>query len=173
MPLNKQIPKYLVVGIFILAGYFGGDFSAVAGETSVIELSDGSVISGEVLAFDGSTWTIRSRAVGTLNIEAAKVVSIRSQAADSGSHTAGPSNANPVRSDQMQSMQQSIMANEQLMTMIMGLQNDPEIQAILEDPVIMQAVNDGDVNALLANPKFIKLLENRKIKAITREALKE
>ena len=57
--------------------------------------------------------------------------------------------------------------------MIMNLQDDPEIQAILQDPEIMKAVNAGDMNALLANPKFSKLMENAKIKAITREAVKE
>ena len=67
-----------------------------------------------------------------------------------------------MNSADIQAMQQSIMANEQIMAMIMNLQDDPEIQAILQDPEIMNAVNAGDMNALLANPKFIKLMENPK-----------
>ena len=35
-------------------------FNGVAGEPSVIELKDGSIISGEVVSFDGSTWIIES-----------------------------------------------------------------------------------------------------------------
>ena len=31
-----------------------------AGEISTIELNDGSIISGEVVSFDGSTWVIQS-----------------------------------------------------------------------------------------------------------------
>jgi len=137
-----------------------------AGEISVIELKDGSVISGEVVSFDGNIWIIESASMGRLEIEAAKVVSIRSQAA-------GASAGNQVTASQMQSMQQSIMTDEQLMTMIMGLQNDPEVQAILQDPEIMKAVEANDMNALLANPTFRRLMENAKVKEITREAIKE
>jgi len=127
-----------------------GLFIAHAGEISTIELSDGSVISGEVVSFDGNVWTIQSGSMGTLKIDGSKVVSIRSKTTPS-------------------QTQQSIMANEQIMTMIMNLQTDPEIQAILKDPEIMKAVNAGDVNALLFNPKFIKFMENTKIRDITKE----
>ena len=69
----------------------------------------------------------------------------------------------------LQALQQEIMANEQIMAMIMNMQDDPEIQAILQDPEIMNAINAGDMNALLANPKFIKLMQNPKIREITKE----
>jgi len=143
-----------------------------AGEISTIELNDGSIISGEVVSFDGSTWIIKSASMRTLKIEAAKVVSIRAQKSGSHAPTAGTSTGNQVNAADVQAMQQSIMANEQLMTMIMNLENDPEVQAILQDPEIMQAVNAGDMNALMANPKFRRLMENTKVKEITREAAK-
>lgn len=163
--------KWLLVLGFLFLAFIAQD--VYAGEPSVIELKDGSIISGEVVSFDGSTWIIDSASMGRLEIEASKVVSIRSQTTKSGQPTAGASTGNQVASDQIQSMQQSIMANEQLMTMIMSLQDDPEVQAILQDPEIMKAVNSNDINALMANPKFTKLLENSNIKAITREALEE
>jgi len=163
--------KWLLFLGFIYLGLIG--HGAYAGESSVVELKDGSIISGEVVSFDGSTWIIQSASMGRLEIEAAKVVSIRSQTTKSRQPTTGASTGNQVDMDQMQSMQQSIMANEQLMTMIMTLQNDPEVQAILQDPDIMKAVEAGDMNALLANPKFMRLMENAKIKEITREAIKE
>jgi hypothetical protein len=144
-----------------------------AGEPSVIELKDGSIISGEVVSFDGSTWIIESASMGRLKIEAAKVVSIQSKKTGSQAPDGGRSAGNQANMAEIQAMQQSIMTNEALMSMIMGLQNDPDIQAILQDPEIMKAVEAGDINALLANPKFRKLMENRDIKAITREALKE
>jgi len=156
--------KWLLLFGFLCLGLITQ--SVYAGEQSVIELKDGSVISGEVASFDGNIWIIESASMGRLEIEAAKVVSIRSPAT-------GASAGNEATASQMQSMQQSIMADEELMTMIMGLQNDPEVQAILQDPEIMKAVNAGDMNALLANPKFRRLMENAKIKEITREATKE
>jgi len=144
-----------------------------AGEISTIELNDGSIISGEVVSFDGSTWIIKSGSMGSLKIEAAKVVSIRSQTVGSAAPAKGASTGNQGNTADIQAMQQSIMANGQLMTMIMNLQDDPEVQAILQDPEIMQAVNAGDMNALMANPKFRRLMENTKVKEITREAAKE
>jgi len=41
----------------------------------------------------------------------------------------------------------------------MSLQNDPQIQAILNDPAIMQAIEKGDYTSLLDNDK-IKALES-------------
>ena len=143
-----------------------------AGEISIIKLDDGSVITGEVVSFDGKVWTIKSGSMGTLKIDGAKIVSIHSKAAAGQEPAGGLSDEATADSSDIQSMQQAIMANEQVMAMIMNLKNDPEIQAILQDPEIMEAVNAGDMNALLANPKFIRLMENSKIKAITREAVK-
>ncbi|RLC00207.1 MAG: hypothetical protein DRH90_18945 [Deltaproteobacteria bacterium] len=143
-----------------------------AGESSVIELSDGSVITGEVVSFDGKVWTIQSSSMGTLKIDGAKIVSIRSKTAVGKEPDGGISTGSQANAADMQAMQQSIMANEQIMAMIMGLQHEPEIQAILQDPEVMQAVNAGDMHALLSNPKFIRLMENAKIKDITKEAVK-
>lgn len=156
---------FLCLGLMAQAVY--------AGESSVIELKDGSVISGEVVSFDGSTWIIRSASMGRLEIEASRVVSIKRQTSPGRQPATGASTGNQAGSDQIQSMQRSIMADEQLMTMIMRLQNDPEVQATLQDPDIMKAVEAGDMNALLANPQFRRLMENAKIKEITREAAKE
>ena len=162
--------KWLLFLGFIYLGLIG--HGAYAGESSLVELKDGSIISGEVVSFDGSTWVIDSASMGRLEIDAAKVVSIQRQTTKSAQPTAGASIGNQAASDQIQSMQQSIMANEQLMTMILSLQNDPEVQAILQDPDIMKAVEANDMNALLANPKFRRLMENAKIKKIAREAIK-
>ena len=150
--------------IFISSGY--------ADEVSIIELSDGSRITGEVISFDGNTWIIQSKSMGQLKIESSKVRSIRTQEASGRNQPVSPSSGYQVAQEDIQAMQQSIMANQAILNMIMNLQNDPEIQAILKDPVIMHAVESGDVNALIANPKFMRLLEKAEIKAITNEATK-
>ncbi len=159
----KSLPlmAILCLGLFIAHAH--------AGEISTIELSDGSVISGEVVSFDGNVWTIQSGSMGTLKIDGSKVVSIRSKTTPSRTPSTSTTGGDQINTADIQAMQQSVMANEQIMTMIMSLQNDPEIQAILKDPEIMNAVNAGDVNALLSNPKFIKFMENTKIRDITKE----
>lgn len=167
-----NLPRSLINILFILCVLLLS-CNAGAGEISIIELSDGSIITGEVVSFDGNIWTIRSGAMGTLKIEAAKVVSIRSQTTGSQAPVGGSSTGNQVNTADIQAMQQSIMANEQLMAMIMSLQNNPEVQVILQDPEVMNAINAGDMNTLMANPKFRRLMENAKIKEITKEAIKE
>lgn len=52
------------------------------------------------------------------------------------------------------------------MNSIRALQNDPDMQAILADPEIMQAVQSFDLTALRNNPKIIKLMQNSKIQSI-------
>lgn len=167
-----NLPRLLINILFII-GVLLLSCTAGAGEISTIELRDGSVISGEVVSFDGNTWVIKSGSMGTLKVDGAKVVSIRSKTTTDQEAAVGLSSGNTVNTPDLQALQQEIMANEQVMAMIMNLQDDPEIQAILQDPEIMNAVNAGDMNALLANPKFIKLMENAKIKRITKEAVKE
>jgi hypothetical protein len=143
-----------------------------AGEISVIELSDGSRITGEVISFDGNTWIIHSESMGRLKIESSKVRSIRARDNAVQNQAGSPTSGYQVGKDEIRAMQQSIMANQEILKMIMNLQDDPEIQAILNDPEIMNAVNAGDINALITNPKFMRLLEKADIKAITQEATK-
>jgi len=138
-----------------------------AGEISLIELSDGSVITGEVISFDGNTWIIKSESMGQLKLESVKVRSIRAQGTSGQNQAGSPSSGFQVDKRDIQAMQQRIMANQEILKMIMNLHDDPEIQSILADPAIMNAVNSGDINALIANPKFMRLLKKAEIKAIT------
>ena len=48
-------------------------------EPRQIELNDGSVISGEIMAFDKGTYTIKSGTLGTLEIKDADIRAIRSE----------------------------------------------------------------------------------------------
>ena len=160
--------KFLWAAFIVLISISNG----YAGEISIIELSDGSRITGEVISFDGSTWIIQSDSMGQLKIESSKVRSIQAQGTTGQNQTGSSSSGYQVGQEDIQAMQQSIMANQELLNMIMNLHDDPEIQAILKDPEIMRAVDSGDVSALMANPKFMLLLEKAEIQAITNEATK-
>ena len=67
---------------------------------------------------------------------------------------------------QVQELQQKMLTDEQTMALILSLQNDPEMQALLKDPALLEAVQAGDLSALTANPRFMKLLDNAKVKEI-------
>jgi hypothetical protein len=138
--------------------------SAVAGEVRVIELKDGSVITGEVLSLGNGLYTIKSNSLGTITLEESKVRTIRSQSSDKNAGTASPGNA--VSSAEVMALEQKMLSNAEVMALIQSLQNDPDFKKALEDPDIMKAVNTGDVAALTANPGFMKLLNNATVKDI-------
>ena len=66
----------------------------------------------------------------------------------------------------VQELEQKMLGNEQVMALILSLQNDPEMQALLNDPAVLSAVQAGDIETLKANPRFMKLLDNATVKEI-------
>ncbi len=72
----------------------------------------------------------------------------------------------------IQGMQKSLLADQDIFKIILSLQNDPEIQKILNDPETMKAIQSGDIQSLMSNPKFMELLNHPKIKAINRKIAK-
>ncbi|HEX2769685.1 MAG TPA: DUF4124 domain-containing protein [Geobacteraceae bacterium] len=62
-----------------------------------------------------------------------------------------------------------MMNDEEIMELILSLQNDPDMQAILSDPSVMQAVQAGDTGALMKNPVFLKLINNPRVREIVKK----
>jgi hypothetical protein len=137
--------------------------SATAGEIREIELSDGSIVSGEVLSLSKGIYTIKSASLGTINLDESKVRIIRPK---SSSQDAG---AVPNAGSEAKSLQNKMMNDQEIMGLIRSLQNDPEFKKILEDPDVLNAVNAGDIPALMANPKFTKLLNNSTVQEIQKK----
>jgi hypothetical protein len=137
-----------------------------ATEQREIVLKDGSVVSGEVLKFDGTSYTIKSSSLGTVHINNAEISAIRTPS----SQSANPQDVVTISPGDISAMQQQLMSNQEIMALINSLQNDPQVQAILSDPELMQAIVAGNVDALLNNPKFKALLENPTVKSITEKS---
>jgi len=135
-----------------------------AAEIKEIELTDGSIITGEVLMLNSGVYTIRTGSLGTLTIDDAKVRSIRPQ------NTA--TSRQSSQTGDVKSLQDKMMSNQEIMGMILSLKDDPQFTKILEDPEIMNAVNSGDTAALMANPKFLQLLRNPTIRDIQQKVAK-
>jgi hypothetical protein len=134
--------------------------NAFGGETREIELIDGSVIYGEVVSLSEGVYTLKTGGFGTIRIEEQKIRAIRLKGSEG------------AAGEQIQTLQQTMMSDEEIINIILSMQNDPDIQRVLEDPSIMKAVASGDVNALLSNPKFMKLLDKPEIRDITRKVPK-
>lgn len=129
-----------------------------AGEIKEIELTDGSVITGEVVSLNGGTYTIRTESMGTVSVPDGKVRSIRKKGASSSS-SAGIGDA-------VRPIQERMEQDPAVMEMIKGLQNDPDFQKVLEDPEMMRAVEAGDIATLMSNPKFLQLMNNSTVRDI-------
>jgi hypothetical protein len=59
-----------------------------------------------------------------------------------------------------------MLNDEGTMALIAALQNDPDMQALLGDPVIIHAIQAGDIGTLINNPDFLKLLNNPRVREI-------
>jgi hypothetical protein len=148
----KCFIMYLIMILSLLAG------SATAGELREIQLSDGSVVSGEVLSLNGGIYTIKSETLGTLRLEESKVRVIRPKS----------SSKDNIGND-TKSLQEKIMSDQEIMSLIPSLQNDPEFKKIMEDPELMKAVAAGNIAVLMADPRFMKLLSNPTVQEIQKK----
>lgn len=81
-------------------------------------------------------------------------------AKDAGGQPQGDINA------QVQEIQGKLLNDEGIMALILSMQNDPEVQALLSDPAVVNAVAAGDVKALADNPRFMQLLNKPQVREI-------
>jgi hypothetical protein len=148
----RHFLKYLIL---IVLGLSIGLSSALASEMREIELTDGSVISGEIVSLSKGVYTVRSEALGSIQIRESKIRAIR---------TAGPRREGT--GDQVNSIEQKMTGDADIMSMVKSLRSDPDFQEILRDPEVIKAVQAGDIAALMANPKFMKLLNKQAVQRI-------
>lgn len=66
-------------------------------------------------------------------------------------------------------IQERLISDEAVFRKIQALRDDPDIQAVLGDDALMEALRAGDLNALISNPNFMRLLENPAIQEIMKE----
>jgi len=70
---------------------------------------------------------------------------------------------------QLPRIQERLIGDEAVFRKIRALQDDPDIQAVLSDSALMEALRAGDLNGLISNPKFMRLIENPAIQEIMKE----
>ena len=114
--------------------------SAAAGEVSRIELSDGSVVSGEVVGFADGRYLVESPALGRETIAQSQIHSLQPGGAAGG----GPQGYGPQTADLLRQM----MGDGEIMGMITALQSDPQVQAAPADPEFMRLEASGNLGAL-------------------------
>ena len=147
--------KLILLGLlFILSGL-------VAAENIALKLKDGSIIKGELISFVEGTYTLKSASLGLLKIESERVDAIESSI-----NAALDGNESSNKQNNVSDIISILTQDKDIMSMIMSLQNSPDVQAILADAEIMQAIQAMNYEALENHPKIKKLMHNSKIKAI-------
>lgn len=146
-------------------------FSVSTLAAAIIELKDGSRIRGEVQSVERGEYTIVSPSIGTLRTAQSNIVRIV-YGGDEGSSersASGSSAGNDDLSRQTLHLQAQLAQDPSAMESVLSLQTDPQIQALLNDPQIMQAIQEGDYASLLSNPKIQALDNNAQLKAVLQQ----
>ena len=129
-----------------------------------IVLHDGSSIQGEVMSMQNGQYTLRTESLGVVTVSSNKIQSISSGAGRRDSaKQAGPSSGQTAA---MQAIQSRMASDKGIMASVTRLQNDPDMQAVLQDPEVMQAVQNFDLQTLANHPKLKKLMNNSQAKSI-------
>ena len=136
-----------------------------AGEIKEITLKDGSIITGEVVSLINGIYTVKSDILGIIKFEESKVRAIQEK--QFSGNTSALTNSSTA--GDVQSLQQKMLNDKEVMSLIASLKDDPEFKKLMEDPTFMKAVNAGDVATLSADPRFVKLLNNSTVQEIQKK----
>lgn len=142
---------------------------AFAEKLTRFELNDGDVYTGEVLGLENGTYTVRVDGIGELLIDEPRIKQISYVEKETAPAPAEPQVKAPS-SEKVKEMANKLMTDKEIMEMIVSLQNDPQFQAVLNDPDILNALKSGDNESLMKNEKFMQLKENPTMKKIGEKA---
>ena len=156
-----------------------------AGDLRAIELTDGTTIVAEILSVDNGVYTLRSESLGEMKVPSSDIRVIRFPPSKNarpapareapGMGTASGASGKPAHTrdhdSQVEDLKRSMAEDEDIMAIIRSLQDEPEVQAVLEDPELVQAIESNDLGTLMSDPKFMKLLNNPKIREIQRRSM--
>jgi len=65
---------------------------------------------------------------------------------------------------QVQALQERILNDPGIMALLLSLQNDPDMQALLNDPAVAASLQAGDLTSLASDPRVVKLLGKPQVK---------
>lgn len=160
--MKKNIISLLFLLTLHSAGY--------CGQVSRIELTDGSVIKGEITSFENGSYTLHTASLGEIKIDETRVAKIESAESSFPNPSPGSGGlANNVTSFQFDAYQQKIMNNPENAAVIRNLATNPQIRELAEDPDIVNAIQSNNMQELLMNKKFSDVLSSPEIEEATKE----
>ena len=105
---------------------------AYCGQLSKIELTDGSVINGEIVSYLNGVYTINTATVGEIKVGGEKVAKIES------------AKDNSVDS-QVSAYGQKLMKNQENAVILAGLASNFGLQEMAKDPQVLSAAKAGEL----------------------------
>ena len=149
--------KIIIFCLFFL----GLSALAYCGQASRIQLTDGSVINGEIISLSEGIYTINTSSLGQIKLEGAKVSKIETVNSLSNSAASQAQNLNQA---QVESYGKSLMEDPKNAAIVTELAADSQFQELAKDPQLKEAAKAGDIQAMMKNEKFKAILENPKLK---------
>ncbi len=139
-----------------------------AGDNARLKLKDGSTISGEVLSMQNGQYEIFSNSLGKLKVNASMVISIEYGVPKMvPSQDQSPNDL--LDKNKLQSLQQEMFSDGQIMNLMLSLQNHPVVREILSDPELMKAITSGNINMLQNNSRIAELMKSPVVQEITKQ----
>ena len=178
----KKIVAFLFVGLLTAQLCF-------AAGSSRITLNDGTTIYGKVVGMSDGVYKIQTDTMGEINVNSDNVVEISignsskkpniniidgsnnnkqsypSYSNNNNQKSYGSDSGNSYATQQQNAntMVQSMMMDENFMNNMMQLSTSSEMQSVLNDPEIMEAIQNGDYEFLMNNPKMNDLMNSSSI----------
>jgi len=149
-----QVRALLLCGLSLAVAL--GCRAALAGPSRV-ELKDGSILTGDLVGYSGGIYTLRSPTLGEVRLDESKVLSVRpgAPADPAGVDASGGLGGLQAALDlagQVQATQQRLISDPAVVGMIVALQNDPAIRAVLSDPAFLSLMTSGNLQAIQGSP---------------------
>lgn len=140
-------------------------------KNSRIELTDGSVVNGNIISYTNGVYAVNSQDMGTILINESKIKNIGFDASSDSQEASSlaPLSGNNQLAGQTEALKNQVMSNPKIMDSIASLKDDPQVQEVLTDPEVAAAIKAGDINALSKNEKFMSLTTNPKIQKLKEE----
>ncbi len=173
---------------FIFAGILLTQICFAAGN-SKITLNDGTTIFGKVVGMSDGIYTIHTETMGDIKVDSEKVLEISSNTSknqsninildgnnkkssnypsynNGNSNSSSKSNNYAAQQENVNTKVQTMMMNEDFLDNLINLGNTSEMQSVLNDPEIMEAIQNGDYDFLMNNSKMGDLMNSSGIQDI-------
>ena len=171
----------------VVAGVLMANVCFSAGN-SRITLNDGTTIYGKVVGMSNGVYSIQTDTMGEININADNVIEISSSSSNNSSKvqmnildgdpkrrtssndflnsSRDNSDAYAQQQQNVNTRVQSMMMDQNFLNNLTNLGSSPEMQSVLNDEEIMNAIQNGDYDYLMNNSKINDLMNSSGIQDI-------